>query len=403
MTEAETRAHAILSASAAKRWLACPPSARLEETLPEQASSYAAEGTLAHAIAELKLRKTFIEPMGTKTFNSRLKKLQEDPLYQPEMLAHTDAYIDYITNIANGCPVKPHVAAELRLDFSDWVPEGFGTGDCIILCGSKLFVIDFKYGKGVPVSAEENPQMMLYALGAYKVYKHIAAIGTVKLAIIQPRLSEPSEWEISTADLLAWGEEIKPIAQQAYAGTGEFNPGDHCRFCRARHTCRARAASYLSLEDDYAFGRPISLKDAFPDAPTLTPEQIGAALERAEGILNWVEDLKKWALAECLAGRAVPGWKAVEGRSVRQLTDADAAYKALAESGYDINLLYERRPVTLTAAEKIVGKQQFEELCRDYIIKPPGKPALVPEADKRPAITNVQSAAEVFGDEEITD
>ncbi|HHW24353.1 MAG TPA: DUF2800 domain-containing protein [Clostridiales bacterium] len=392
------RPHALLSASAAHRWLACPPSARLEEKLPELQSSYAAEGTLAHAIAELKARRAFLG-LSEQEYKAKLQELQSDPLYEPEMLTHTDIYIDYITSIANGYPSLPHIATELRLDYSEWVPEGYGTGDCVILWGNTLHVIDFKYGKGVPVEAEENPQIMLYALGAYSAYKMIAAIDTVKMAIIQPRLrKEPSEWEISINDLLAWGENIRPIARKAYEGRGEFNPGDHCKFCRARFTCRARAASYLSLEDDYAYGRPLEMQDEYPDAPLLTREQIGAAIQRAEGLLEWVEDLKRWALAECLAGRPVPGWKAVEGRSVRQLSDPDAAYKALAANGYDINLFYERKPIALTAAEKIVGKTQFEAICADYIIKPPGKPTLVPETDKRPAVTNVQSAAEVFGD-----
>lgn len=397
------RAHALLSASGAKIWLSCPPSARLGENIPERPSIDAAKGTLAHAIAELKVRK-FIGAISAQEYSEQLRNLQADPLYEPEMLTHTDKYIDYITNVANSFPSRPHIAVELRLDFSDWVPGGFGTGDCIILWGNTLHVIDFKYGKGVPVSAEENPQMMLYALGAYKAYQIIATVETVKTTIIQPRLyDEPLEWEISINDLLAWGENIRPIARKAYEGRGEFNPGDHCRFCRVKPTCTALAASYLSLEDCFAYGVPISMQADYPNSPTLTPEQVGAALQRAEGLLQWVEDLRKWALAECLAGRPIPGWKAVEGRSVRQLTDVDAAYKKLADNGYDINLFYERKPVTLTAAEKIVGKQQFEDLCRDYIIKPPGKPALVPEADKRPAITNVQSAAEVFGDEEITD
>lgn len=395
----ETRPHALLSASAAHRWLACPPSARLEEKLPERSSSYAAEGTLAHAIAELKVRRTFLG-LDEQEYKARLQEMQADPLYQPEMNTHTDAYHDYITAVANGYPSRPHIATELRLDFGEWVPDGFGTGDCVILWGNTLHIVDFKYGKGVPVEAEENPQMMLYALGAYNAYRVIADIKTIKMAIIQPRLYEvPLEWEVSVSELLAWGEKIKPIAKLAYEGKGEFNPDNStCRFCRARFTCRARTASYLALEDDYAYGRPISMQDNYPDAPTLTPEQVGAVLQRAEGLMQWVEDLRKWALAECLAGRPIPGWKAVEGRSVRQLTDVDAAFSALAANGYDINLFYERKPITLTAAEKIVGKTQFEAICADYIIKPPGKPTLVPEADKRPAVTNVQSAAEVFGD-----
>ncbi|NLY69583.1 MAG: DUF2800 domain-containing protein, partial [Clostridiales bacterium] len=239
----ETRPHALLSASAAHRWLACPPSARLEEKLPERSSSYAAEGTLAHAIAELKVRRTFLG-LDEQEYKARLQEMQADPLYQPEMNTHTDAYHDYITAVANGYPSRPHIATELRLDFGEWVPDGFGTGDCVILWGNTLHIVDFKYGKGVPVEAEENPQMMLYALGAYNAYRVIADIKTIKMAIIQPRLYEvPLEWEVSVSELLAWGEKIKPIAKLAYEGKGEFNPDNStCRFCSARFTCRARAA-----------------------------------------------------------------------------------------------------------------------------------------------------------------
>jgi Protein of unknown function (DUF2800). len=397
-TTPEIRAHALLGASKAKQWLNCPPSARLEETLPEAASTYADEGTLAHSIAELKLRKAFIEPMSAKAFNAKLKTLQGDPLYQPEMLTHTDVYIDYITTVANGYASKPYIAAEKKLDFSAWVPDGFGTGDCIIIGGNTLHVIDFKYGKGVPVGAEHNPQMMFYALGACGYVKMLYAISNITLTIVQPRLDSISEWSLTLDELLAWGEEIKPIAQQAYNGEGEYNPGDHCRFCRAKTTCAARAASYLALEDDYAFGRPLTAKEAFPDAPTLTPEQIAAAITRAEGIVSWLKDLETWALAECLSGGTVPGYKAVEGRSTRQFANMDAAFAALVNSGISQDMLYERKPITLTATEKLVGKAQFTTICGDYIIKPPGKPALAPDADPRPAITNKQSAAEVFGE-----
>lgn len=232
------REHALLSASGSHKWLHCTPSARLEEQFPETKSTYADEGRLAHEIAELKLRKHFIEPMGPRAFNNRLKKFKENPLFQEEMLRHTDTYLEYVQGIVHGFTAPPYIAIEKRLDYSAYAPEGFGTGDCIIIGGNTLHVCDLKYGKGVPVSAEGNPQMRLYALGAYVEYSFLYPIERVRMAIIQPRLDSISEDEISIAELLAWGESIKPIAQKAFAGEGEFVPGDHCRFCRARATCR---------------------------------------------------------------------------------------------------------------------------------------------------------------------
>lgn len=238
-----TAAHALLSASGARRWLACPPSARLEEQLPESPSAYAAEGTLAHSIAELKVRKLLMN-LPTKSFNASLKKLQAEELYNEEMLRHTDTYADYIAQLVHSYTSPPYLAVEKRLDFSRWVPEGFGTGDCVVIGGETMHVIDFKYGKGVPVSAEENPQMMLYAVGALEAYSMLYNIQTVHLAVVQPRLDTISEWTTSVTQLSCWAANyVAPLAQLAFAGRGEYSPGDHCRFCRAKATCRARAVA----------------------------------------------------------------------------------------------------------------------------------------------------------------
>ena len=377
--------HALLSASGAHRWLTCTPSARLEETLPESTSDYANEGRLAHEIAELKLRKAFVEPMGARTFNSRLKKLQEDPLYQEEMLRYTDSYLEYLMQVVHSYEFRPYIAAEKQLNYSSIAPEGFGTGDCIIIGGETLHVIDFKYGKGVPVSAVGNPQMMLYALGAISEYDILYNVLKVKMTIMQPRLDSTSEYEISKDELLQWGESIKPKALAAWDGTGEFIPGEHCRFCRAKAQCRARCDVHTALED---FGRMLP--------PLISNEEVGQILKRAQQLAAWAKDLEDYALTECLSGNEIPGWKAVEGRSVRQFIDADAAFSAVKAAGYDETLLYERKPLTLASIEKLLGKPSFKEILSEHINSPPGKPTLAPESDKREAVTAKTTAAEDF-------
>ncbi|MGG3383058.1 DUF2800 domain-containing protein [Heyndrickxia faecalis] len=381
------RDHALLSASSAHRWLICTPSARLEEQFPDTTSDYAREGTLAHEIAELKLRKQFTEPMSQSTYSRRLNKFKKHELYQEEMLKHTDTYLDYLREITIGMDVQPYVAVERQIDFSQVVPEGFGTVDCLIIGGDTLYITDFKYGKGVLVSAEDNPQMKLYALGAYFAYSFLYPIQIVKLAIVQPRLDSISEWEISAKDLLAWGEKIKPIAAKAFAGEGEFVPGEHCKFCRAKAQCRARAEMYTALSD-FGMKKP----------PLLTNEEVGEILKQAQGLEAWVKALKEYALSACLEGEEIPGWKAVEGRSTRIYKDVDRAFEHLAKNGIDEALLYERVPLTVAKLEKALGKKEFNSLLveKGLVEKTPGKPTIAPMSDKRPAITNKPSAAEDF-------
>lgn len=379
--------HALLSASSAHKWLNCTPSARLEEQFPETTSKYAEEGRLAHAIAELKLRKQWIEPMGPRKFNTALKQLQSNELYDPEILTHTDTYIDYISKVAHSFNSKPYIAAERKLDYSSVAPEGFGTGDCIIIGGNALHVIDFKYGKGVPVEAEHNPQMMLYAIGAINAYEMLYDTQTVKMAIVQPRLDSISEWEISTAELMQWGESIKKIAQKAFNGEGEYIPGDHCRFCRAKATCRGRVQEFMTLEE---------FKQMKP--PIISNEEVGEILRRGKTLEDWLISLQEYALNECLNGNEIAGWKAVEGRSNRQFTDVDEAFKVVKGAGYNEALLYERKPITLTAVEKLLGKPAFNDLLNDYIEKPPGKPTLAQENDKRQPITRSSAIEDFKGD-----
>lgn len=381
--------HAVLSASSSKKWINCPPSARLEEQFPDTTSDYAREGTLAHSIAELKVRKYFIEPMSQRTFNSRLKKLQKQELYAPEMLTHTDTYLEYIQGIAYSCKSAPFVTVEKRLDYSDVAPEGFGTGDCILISGDTLHIIDFKYGKGVPVYAEGNTQMMLYAVGAIKAYSMLYAINNVVMTIVQPRLDIISEHAISVSELNEWAESVKSVAELAYKGEGEFHDGDWCKFCRARATCRKRSENITALE---AFGGKLP--------PLLSDDEVGGILETARRVKKWVDDIEEYALTAILSGKNIPGWKAVEGRKCRTFTDSEKAFAAITEKGYEESMLYERKPLSLTNIEKLMGKKDFEAVLSEYVTVSTGKPALAPASDSRKEFTNKITAQEAFKQEE---
>lgn len=377
--------HALLSASAAKRWLNCPPSARLTENMPDTASEYAAEGTLAHALGELKIRKKF-EIMKKSVYDKTLKELKADPLYSPEMDGYTDSYLDYVAAIMHSFKSKPYIAIEKRLDYSHIAPGGFGTGDCLIMCGGELHIIDFKYGKGVPVSAEDNPQLKLYALGAVREYELLYDIQNITLHIVQPRTDDGnSSWTITRAALDEWGESIKPVAQLAYDGKGDFKCGDHCRFCKAKSTCRARADFMLS-EAGFSSLPPELLSD----------DELGKVLERARLFANWLSDVENYALNAILSGKTITGFRAVEGTSRRKITDIDGAFEVLKANGYDEAVLYERTPLGITDLEKLIGgKKKLTELIGGFIEKPQGKPTLVPADDKRPDYK--QDINKIFG------
>ncbi len=377
--------HALLSASAAKRWLNCPPSARLTENMPDTASEYAAEGTLAHALGELKVRKKF-EIMKKSVYDKTLKELKADPLYSPEMDGYTDSYLDYVAAIMHSFKNKPYIAIEKRLDYSHIAPGGFGTGDCLIMCGGELHIIDFKYGKGVPVSAEDNPQLKLYALGAVREYELLYDIQNITLHIVQPRTDDGnSSWTITRAALDEWGESIKLVAQLAYDGKGDFKCGDHCRFCKAKSTCRARADFMLS-EAGFSSLPPELLSD----------DELGKVLERARLFANWLSDVENYALNAILSGKTITGFRAVEGTSRRKITDIDGAFEVLKANGYDEAVLYERTPLGITDLEKLIGgKKKLTELIGGFIEKPQGKPTLVPADDKRPDYK--QDINKIFG------
>lgn len=382
------RAHALLSASASHRWLHCTPSARLEETLSDTESEAAKRGTLAHEISELKLRKAFTDKMPTRTYNAALKKFKARALYEPVIEEHTNAYLDYVQKIVHAFPSPPYVAIERKVDLVGYVPESFGTSDCIIIGSGQLHVIDYKNGQGVPVPAEDNPQMKLYALGAFKAFSLLFPITEVHLAIVQPKVwSQPSEWSLPAADLLAWGESIKPIAQQAFNGEGAYVPGSHCGFCRAKEKCRARVESLLSLETIVPMKPPL-----------ITWEEVADALRRGEGIVNWYNSIKKLALAEVLKGTELPGWKAVEGKGSRAYADIDAAFAYLKEKGIDEAILYNKEPLTPPALEDVLTKKVYKELLEEpgHIVKRSGAPALAPADDKRPAFNGQVKPEDVF-------
>lgn len=386
--------HAILSPSAAHRWLHCTPAPRVEAEFPETTSEYAEEGRLAHSVCELAAKKKFTV-MNNRTYNSRLKKLKADPKWDDEMLSTAATYVEHLTEHAMRFEHAPYVALEVQVDITDYAPEAFGTCDCVMIGGDELIITDYKHGKGVPVSAQDNPQMLLYALGALKLYRPIYGnmIRRVSTYIDQPRLGSYDGASMTVEELLAWGESIKPKAAAAFMGTGEFAPGEWCRFCRAKAKCRARANQNTALEDFkdcIPLGRSIPMQaeydtTGFKPSNCLTDEEIGTLLVRAEGLVAWYNDLKEYALAACLNGKTIPGWKAVEGRSTRAWTDQDAALEALMAGGVEEAIIYDRVPKTLAQLEKVIGKQRFGELVGGMITKSPGKPALVAESDKRPA------------------
>ena len=367
--------HAKHSPSHASIWGTCTAAPSLEAGIPDKGSSYAAEGTLAHAIAELKVLKKFT-PMSLTQYKNKLGTLKADPLYQPEMDGYTDTYVDEIVKVCHAFPSKPYVVAEKRLNMDHIVPDCFGTADCVVLYGDELHIFDFKYGKGVPVSAEKNPQMRLYALGAVKEYSMLGDITLVCTHIIQPRLDHYESEMLSIDVLNAWGDELGRRVSEALITGGSFVPGEHCRFCKAKSICRARAEALLTLEE------PKARTDR---GETLTDAEIGDILLRAQTLENWVKGLEEYAQDKLLQGGEIPGWKLVEGRSVRTITNTDEAFDVLTSSGYDSDLLYERKPLGLTALEKLCGKKKLTELIGTYITKPAGKPTLAPESDKRKA------------------
>ncbi|MBO6293625.1 MAG: DUF2800 domain-containing protein [Selenomonas sp.] len=375
--------HALLSPSAAHRWLNCPLSARLEAELPEKTSSFAEEGTLAHSVCEVMAKKHFGK-IKAASCTRTLKKLKADPLWDDEMLRSAETYVEHLAERAMGFASEPYVAFETSVDISAYVPEAFGRCDCIMFGGDTLVITDFKNGKGVKVCAAENPQLMLYALGAIKLYQPIFGGGilNVEIYIDQPRLGSYESWKCTVEELLAWGEEIKPKAQMAYAGFGEYHAGEWCRFCRAHGRCKAQARQQISAFDDFAPAIKSNLTGL------LSPEEMSEALRKGETLVEWFSAVKEAALMRLLEGIPIPGFKIVEGRSSRAWSNQDKALEALEAQGIKRAVIYDSVPKTLAQIEKMLGKQKFDEMVGEFVTKPQGKPTLAPESDKRPVFSS---------------
>jgi hypothetical protein len=363
--------HALLSASSSQRWLNCPPSARLCESYEDVASDYAQQGTDAHSLCEYKLKKA----LEIKAKNPT-KSLS---YYDEEMENCAESYAEYVIEqymkAKNNCS-DPLVLIEQRLDFSNYVPEGFGTGDCVIVADNTLSVIDYKHGQGVLVEAENNPQMMCYALGALELFDGIYDIENISMTIFQPRRENVSTYSISKTELLNWANDVlKPTAELAYNGGGEFKAGEHCRFCKAKATCRKRA-EYNLLLAKYEFELPSQLEDA----------EIEVILSKADELVSWVTDVKEYALQSAIGGKKWTDWKLVEGRSNRKYVNENTVAETVKAEGYDP---YEHKVLGVTAMTKLLGKAKFEELLGGLIEKPQGKPTLVIRTDKRPEINTV--------------
>lgn len=367
------KGHALLSASSSDRWLHCPPSARLCETYEDKGSDYAAEGTDAHTLCEYKLRKALGMEATDPTENLTW--------FNQEMDDCATGYAAYILELVEAakenCP-DPVVLIEQRVDFSRWVEEGFGTSDAILIADGTMHVIDYKHGLGVLVSAEDNPQMKCYALGALELFDGIYDIDTVSMTIYQPRRQNISTFEVSKDDLYRWADEVlKPTAELAFAGDGNFLCGEWCGFCKAKNECRARADANLELAH-YDFKLP----------PLLTDEDIEDILSRVDALVSWASDIKEYALQQAISGKEWNGWKLVEGRSNRRYTNEAAVIQTVSNAGFDP---YERKLLGITAMQKLLGKSRFDELLTAYIEKPQGKPTLVPESDKHPAMNTAKN------------
>ena len=425
--------HALLSASSSKQWLNCPPSARLQENFPDETSEYALEGTWAHELCEYKIRKYLHE---------RMERPQSEYLTE-EIDDLTDYYYDFIVGtiekLKETCP-NPLVMVEEKLDYSHVVPSGFGTGDCVIIAGSNLHIVDFKTGSGVFVDADHNSQMMLYALGALHAYSYLYPVETVSMTIVQPRLENISTCTMTAQELIDWGESIRPIAKLAFEGKGEQKPGDWCRFCRAKAVCRARADEALSLLreefldlDEGVLGEDKPKPDSsdnsqsdnsrvdnsqsdssqieetdvtapftpdrsapvFKSPALVSQEEIAKLLPILNRIQSWIDAVFAYVSSEAINhGVKWDGYKVVEGRSKREFTDTNAVIKAAGEAGYTD--IYKKTLITLTEFEKLLGKKKFAEVLGKYVIKPPGKPTLVPNSDSRPELELKSTAADEF-------
>lgn len=384
MKKHSERKHALLSASGSSRWINCPPSAKLEEQYGEKGTSvYAAEGTLAHEISELYLRHDVLRTVDDNTFEYELEKLMANELFDEEMLDYVPVYTGYCTDeliAAKQDNLFATMEIEQELDLTSYIPESFGTADCVIINDDLMEVIDLKYGKGIPVYATNNSQGMLYALGALMKYDTLYDIERVKITIVQPRINNISTWELTVADLIDWANNtLKPAAQAAFNGEGQLKAGDWCRFCAVRNQCRELYNQQLEIA-----------KFEFSEPALLTDEEIADVLKRTPKLVEWANSVCEYAQQRAINEKKVwPGYKLVEGVSRRKWIDdeekvTNTIYARIPEMTED--QLFETKLKTITNVEKVVGKKKFAELLSDLTVKPQGKPTLVPDNDKRPAL-----------------
>lgn len=375
--------HALLSASSAERWLNCTPSARLQEDVKDITSPFAAEGTLAHELGELILQKS-LNIITKVKFNKELRSIKKHEMYYEGMMDEVEDYTNYVLETYHEAVAKTKDAKiflEERLDYSTYVPEGFGTGDCIIIADGEMEIIDLKFGKGVEVSPIKNPQLMLYALGAYERYGFIFGVEKITMTVAQVRLNNIESWTITSNMVEKWAnDKVIDRAKIAYEGKGETIPGPWCVFCRVKSTCRARAEENLDMYNKYN-----------KDPKLLNKDEVAEILVQATDIEKWAKEIKNYALDEALKGTRFKGFKIVEGRSNRKIEDPDLLAEKLIAEGYKDEDIYKPKALEgITKLQKLIGKK-FTELAGDLIVKPQGKPTLVPEDDKRKEIDSVEA------------
>jgi hypothetical protein len=379
--------HALLSASSAHRWIHCTPSARLEERFENKSSTFSEEGTFMHEMGELKLRR-YLGEIKESIYKKKIKELQANQFFNSDIEEAVEIYVTFarelIEETKKNCK-DPIILLEQRLDFSNYVENGFGTGDLIVVSDGILHVVDLKGGQGVKVSSEKNPQMQLYALGSLSLFNCLYNIHTISMSICQPRLENISTYEISVEELLDWAENVlKPAAKLAWNGEGKFWPSEYtCKFCRAKYTCKARAEKNLEIA-----------KFEFRQASSLTKDEIIEILARADEIAAWCKDIWSWAEARAIEGEKFDGYKVVQGRSIRTYGNEKDVIAKLTEAGYSEEKIFSKSLKGITALEKTLGKKVFLQILEGLIIKPQGKPTLVPITDKREAI-KLNNTAEV--------
>ncbi|WP_299230262.1 DUF2800 domain-containing protein [uncultured Bacteroides sp.] len=376
----ENNSHALLSPSSAHRWINCTPAPRLEAGVIDKGSDYAAEGSLAHAYCAKKLK----EFLGTPT-DSEAKEIASlyERYHSGEMDEYTDTYKTIVLerfNAARAITKDAQLLIETRLDFSEYIPDAFGTADAIIIADGTMEIIDFKYGKGVKVSAVDNPQMKIYALGAFEKFSFEYKIDKVRMTIIQPRIENLSDDELTVSELMVWADTVLvPKARQAYEGNGPQVPGEWCQFCKVKSSCRALTDRCKQAAENYQDPKLLSAEELAGDVLPILPI-----------VKTWLAGVEDYALQQALSGIQLPGWKIVEGRSVRKITDQEGAALALNKAGYKTTEIYKPQELrTITELEKLTGKKQFAVICGEYVEKPQGKPTLAPESDKRPALDPV--------------